>query len=287
MRIGFLGLGVMGSPMALNLSRKFPLTVWNRSTSKYPPLIQAGAKVGETPSKVVEQSDIIFTMLFNETAFSSILDDDFKRSLRGKTLVNSSSVSVEFSQNLAAQVHQAGGDFIEMPVSGSKVPAEQGRLVGMMAGDYAVAERIKPFVAPMTSTAVYCGPIGSGLKTKYAVNVFLITVTAGLAEAMNLARAQSLNLEAFGQVVDAGPMSSAYSRLKIAKMLNQDWSAQATIKDCYNSTQLIQSAAKQANTLVPLVQICSSLYGQANQSGLGEEDMIAVAKVIAGLTSIN
>ncbi|KAL2015615.1 hypothetical protein VTK56DRAFT_5093 [Thermocarpiscus australiensis] len=281
MRVGFLGLGVMGTPMALNLSRKFPLTVWNRSPSKYPPLVQAGAKIGATPSQVVEHSDIIFTMLFDEDAIRAIFDHDLKQALRNKTLVNSSSVSVELSHYLNEQVRNAGGHFIEMPVSGSKVPAEQGQLVGMMAGDPAVADRIRPFVEPMTRAAIYCGPVGSGLKTKYAVNTFLVTMTVGLAEAMNLARAQGLDLEAFGQVLEAGPMASAYSKLKVGKMLNQDWSAQAAVKDCYNSTQLIQSAARAAHTRSPLVELCGSLYRHAIQCGLGEEDMISVVKSLA------
>ncbi|KAL6405216.1 putative 2-hydroxy-3-oxopropionate reductase protein [Ilyonectria robusta] len=101
MKLGFLGLGMMGTPMALNLARKFPLVVWNRSAAKYPPLIKAGATIGETPSKVVEQSSVIFTMLFDGLAIQSIFNEDFKQALRGKTLVNTSSVSVGFSHSLA------------------------------------------------------------------------------------------------------------------------------------------------------------------------------------------
>jgi 3-hydroxyisobutyrate dehydrogenase-like beta-hydroxyacid dehydrogenase len=282
MNVGFLGLGVMGTPMALNISRKFPLTVWNRSASKYPPLVQAAAKTGTTPSQVVQQSDIIFMMLFDEQAIRTILTEDLRDAFRNKTLVNSSSVSVEFSRYLSEEIRNAGGNFIEMPVSGSKVPAEQGRLVGMMAGDPAVANYIRPCVESMTSAAIYCGPIGSGLKTKYAVNNYLITTTAGLAEAMNLAQAQGLDLDAFGQVLDAGPMASPYSKLKVRKILYEDWSAQAGIRDCYNSTQLIQVAAEAASTQAPLIHLCGLLYKQAIDSGLGDEDMISVVKCLAG-----
>lgn len=281
MSVGFLGLGVMGTPMALNLCRRFPTTVWNRTATKCAALVQAGAGLGQTPAKVVEQSDVIFTMMFDGPAIRSVIDDDFRKALRGKTLVNTSSVSVEFSQSLAKEVQEAGGKFIEMPVSGSKVPAETGTLVGMMAGDQAECERIRPFVEPITSAAVYCGPIGAGLKTKYAVNIFLITVTAGLAESMNLARAQGLNLEAFSSVLDAGPLASAYSKIKLAKMAKQDWSAQAAVKDCYNSTELIRTAAKAAEAKTPLIQVCNSLYKQAIDSGLEDEDMIAVYRVLS------
>ena len=280
MRVGFLGLGFMGTPMACNLARRYPLTVWNRSASKYPALKKAGATIAESPSKVLEQSDITFTMLFNAPAIESIIDDSFTRALRGKTIVNTSSVPVEFSTSFARRVHEAGGSFIEMPVSGSKIPAEQGQLVGMMAGDPDIAERIRPVVEPITCAAVYCGPIGSGLKMKYAVNLLLITLTVGLAESMNLARAQGLNLEAFAKVLEACPMASNYSKIKVKKMLDEDWSAQATIKDCHNSTELIQSAAASVDTKAPFIQLCGALYGEAKALGLGEEDMIAVTKMM-------
>ncbi|KAL6872182.1 putative NAD binding NADP oxidoreductase coenzyme F420-dependent [Trichoderma novae-zelandiae] len=281
MKVGFLGLGVMGTPMALNLCRRFPTTVWNRTASKCATLIRAGAGLGQTPAKVVEQSDVIFTMMFDGPAIRSLIDDEFRKALRGKTLINTSSVSVEFSQSMAKEVHEAGGTFIEMPVSGSKVPAETGNLVGMMAGDHTECERIRPFVEPITSAAIYCGPIGAGLKTKYAINIFLITVTAGLAESMNLARAQGLDLEAFGRVMNAGPLASAYSRIKLAKMAKADWSPQAAVKDCYNSTELIRAAATAAEAKTPLIQVCNDLYRQAIDSGLQDEDMIAIYRVLS------
>ncbi|KAF4338967.1 gamma hydroxybutyrate dehydrogenase [Fusarium beomiforme] len=283
MRIGFLGLGTMGTPMALNLCRKFPVTVWNRSSSKYSALLKAGATIGKTPSHVVEQSDYIFTMLFDGPAIQSVIDNDSNvtKAIRGKTLINTSSVSAEFSNKLAQQVHEAGGNFIEMPVSGSKIPAEQGQLVGMIAGDPDVATKIKPVVEPITKAAIYCGPIGSGLKAKYAVNLFLVSVTAGLAESINLARAQGLDLTAFGEVLDNCPLASAYSKVKIAKILKDDWSPQAAIKDCYNSTELIKTAAHELQVETPLIQLCNSLYKDAKDNGLGEEDMMAVYKLFS------
>ncbi|EXF82114.1 hypothetical protein CFIO01_00628 [Colletotrichum fioriniae PJ7] len=279
MRVGFLGLGFMGTPMALNLAHKFPLTVWNRSVSKYPALTQAGAKIGDTPAAVVHQSDVIFTMLFDGPALISIFDNDFKSALRGKTLINTSSIPLEVSEQVADHVHKAGGNFIEMPVSGSKIPAEQGKLVGLMAGDPAVAERMRAVVEPLTTAAVYCGPIGSGLKTKYAVNLYLNTMTVALAESFSLARAQGLDLDAFGQVLDAGPLASAYSKIKVAKIVNGDWNPQASMKDCYNSMQLITEATRRANVQSPLAELCRSIYGQASDAGMSEQDMIAVYKV--------
>jgi 3-hydroxyisobutyrate dehydrogenase len=217
-------------------------------------------------------------MLYDGPSTQSILDDDLRKALPGKTWINTSSVSVEFSHFLDRYVRDAGGIFVEMPVSGSKGPAEKGRLVGMIAGDRDVAENIQSLMEPITAAAVYCGPIGSGLKTKYATNILLVTVTMGLAECMKLARSQDLDIQAVGQVLDAGQLASVYSKTKVAKILAQDWSPQAAVKDCYNNTRLILSAAEEVNAQVPLARMAEALYKQAIESGLGEEDMIAIAK---------
>lgn len=283
MRVGFLGLGRMGTPMAINLAKVYPTTVWNRSASKYPAVIQAGAAVADSAPRVVESSDVIFTMLFDAPAIESIFDSSFQKALKGKTIVNTSSVSTEYSSSLAERISAAGGSFVEMPVSGSKVPAEQGSLVGMMAGDEEVCKRIQHVVEPITSAAIYCGPIGSGLRMKYAINTYLITMTAGLAESVNLAKAQGLDLEAYSKVLQAGPLASAYSTLKMGKILAGDWSAQAAIKDCFNSTELIRAAARATGTQAPLIDVCNGLYGRARSDGLEEEDMIAVFKVLSKL----
>ncbi|KAF4502479.1 gamma hydroxybutyrate dehydrogenase [Fusarium agapanthi] len=278
----------MGTPMALNLRRQFPVTVWNRNAAKCTPLIEAGAEAAKTPSAVVEKSDVIFTMLFDSRAIQSMIgsepNDKFMKAMRGKTLINTSSVPVDFSHKLAQQVQDAGGRFVEMPVSGSKGPAEQGQLVGMMAGAQEVAEQIRPVVKPITTAAIYCGPIGSGLKTKYSINLFLVSVTTGLAESVNLARAQGLDLEAFEQVLNSSPLASAYSKVKIAKILKGDWTPQAAVKDCYNSTELIKSAAQDVQVQTPFIQVCNSLYREAHESGLGEDDMMAIYTLFAEAT---
>ncbi|KAM3445241.1 hypothetical protein NHJ13734_000579 [Beauveria thailandica] len=285
MRVGFMGLGFMGTPMALNLAKKFPLTVWNRTAAKYEPFRSTSATIADSPAAVLRRSDVVFTMLFNEAAYRAVLNQDFTDALRGKTIINTSSVSVAFSQSLDEQVRRAGGRFLEMPVSGSRVPAEQGQLVGMLAGDGDEARRVAPLLAQITTAAVYCGSaIGSGLRTKFATNLFLITMTAGLAEAMNLARAQGIDVAAFGRVLDAGPMASAYSKLKVAKMMAEDWAPQAAMADCYNLTELVQEAAGEAGAQTPLMTVCNALYKEAVERGFGGDDMIAIHKVMTPRT---
>lgn len=278
--LGFIGLGTMGTPMALNLARKFPLTIWNRTPSKYHLFDQTDAEIASSPLQVVEKSDIIFTMLFDGAAVESVVSGETLSALNGKILVNTSSVTETSNHTIYSRVKAAGGDFVEMPVSGGPGPAGLGQLVGMMAGDEAVVSRVKPYVEPLTKAPVYCGPIGQGLKMKYAANLYLITMTAGLSESMVLAKAQGLEPAAFATVLNAGPMASVYSRAKLAKMVDGDWSANAAIADCYNSTQLIVNAARESGTEAPLINVCRNLYDRAKKEGLGGEDMIAVGKVL-------
>jgi 3-hydroxyisobutyrate dehydrogenase-like beta-hydroxyacid dehydrogenase len=150
-----------------------------------------------------------------------------------------------------------------------------------MAGEADVAERVRPYLEPLTSAAIYCGPLGSGLKAKYAANTFATILAAGVGETMHFAQALGLDLDAFGQVLDASPMASAYSRGKVAKIQKGDWEAQASVGVCCYSARLIEAAAEEAGASLPLMKTCKGLYEEATADGLGEEDMVAVMKTIA------
>ncbi|KAI1310063.1 hypothetical protein F5Y03DRAFT_346756 [Xylaria venustula] len=280
MRVGFIGLGTMGTPMALNLCRDFPTIVWNRSASRYQPLVEAGARIGATPSDVAEESDVIFIMLFDAAAVDEVLKD-LRKSLAGKTVVNTSSVPEEFSHYLSKEVTGEGGQFVEMPVSGSKIPAEQGQLVGMLGGDANVVENIKHVMKPITCAAVYCGPVGYGLRTKYSVNLYVTAVAVGLAESMNLARAQGLDPAVLAEVINSGPAASAYTRSKTPKIITSDWSSQAALKDCYNSSKLICAAVEASGARSPLIEVCRSMYAEATAAGFAEDDMISVIRILS------
>ncbi|KAF5854915.1 hypothetical protein ETB97_010673 [Aspergillus alliaceus] len=263
MRLSFLGLGTMGTPMALNLSRQFPVTIWNRSPSKCTPLRQKGLTIGETPAKVASQSDIIFTMLFDGPAVESILTPEFKSALRGKTLINTSSVTVECSHCLASQVHAVGVHFIEMPVSGSKVPVEQGRLVAAdSCGRLLRADWIWAYDEVCGEPVSYYDDGGAGRVCESGERA-------------------GLDLKAFGRVLGAGSLVSLYSGLKVEKMVMGHWGAQETVRDCFNITELIRGATGEVDAEAPLIALCGELYGMAVEAGLEVKDMVAVMKVLS------
>lgn len=284
MEIGFIGLGVMGQPMALNLVKAgISLVVWNRSPQRCEALHAMGAKVATSPADVFKQAQIVIVMLFDSTVIDSVLErgtEDFATMVAGHTIINTSSTSPAYSRGLEADIRVAGGRYVEAPVSGSKVPAETRQLVAMLAGEEAVVEEVSPLLQPMWREAIFCGPVGNALLMKLSVNLFMLVLVAGLAEAVHFADRQGLNLMHLQAVLDAGPMASDVSRLKIAKMISRDFTVQAGISDAWNSTRLITAAARNANISSGLLDLSQSLYGEAAALCHGEVDIAAVLRAI-------
>jgi len=181
-----------------------------------------------------------------------------------------------WSAGLGAAITAAGGAYVEAPVSGSRGPAEAGELVGLLAGPPDDIARVRPLLAPLCRQTVDCGPVPHGLLMKLAVNLYLLTVVAGLAEATHFARAHGLDLERFHTVLDAGPMASDVSRVKLAKLLADDFTPQAAAADVLTNAQLVAASARAAAVATPLLDACHALYAETVALGWGAADMAAV-----------
>jgi 3-hydroxyisobutyrate dehydrogenase len=282
--VGFVGLGVMGQPMALRLVRSgTPTVVWNRSPDRCAPLAAAGARVATRPAAVFGAADVVVLMLADEAAVDAVLarrTAEFGRRVAGRTLVHMGTVSAAFSQALDADIAEAGGAYVEAPVSGSRGPAEAGELVAMLAGWDAAVERVRPLLAPMCREMISCGPVPGALLTKFAVNLFLITMVTGLTEAFCFADRHGLDLCRLAKVLDAGPMASVVSRTKARKVIENDFTVQASITNVLENNRLIAQAAKDAGVASPLLDVCHALYGETVALGHGGADMAAVIRAI-------
>ena len=285
-RLGFLGLGVMGQPMALNLARAgTPLVVWNRTPARCDELRDAGAEVAANPSEVFASTSTVLMMLADDTAVDTVLGRGttaFAEHVAGHTIVHMGTTEPGWSLALGEDVAAAGGRYVEAPVSGSRIPAVKGELVAMLAGD--AAEEVAPLLAPMCRETVLCGPVPNGLLTKLAVNLYLITMVTGLAEATHFARRHGLDLERFAHVLDEGPMASAVSRVKAAKLLAEDFDVQASITNVLENNRLVAEAARAAGIASPLLDVCHALYRETAALGHGQEDMVAVVRAIEART---
>ena len=285
---GFLGLGMMGRPMALNLARAgIPLTVWNRTAARTEPLRAAGAAVAADPAEVFARSRTVILMLGNAAAIDSTLrrgTPDFAAYVAGRTIVPMGTTSPDYSRALETDVRAAGGSYVEAPVSGSRLPAEKGQLVAMLAGEDAAVRSVRPLLAPMCHETFVCGAAPNALLMKLAVNLFLITTVTGLTEAFHFADRHGLDRRQFLAVVDAGPMASGVSRMKSPKLMDRDFAVQAAALDVLGINELIAEAARKSGLASPLLDICHALLAETVALGHADADMIGVLHAIEART---
>lgn len=282
--LGFIGLGTMGQPMALNLVRAgMPLVVWNRSSERCEPLARAGAAMADDAADVFARCETVILMLANEAATDAVLargTAEFSERASGRLVVAMGTMPAAYSKALADDISAAGGCYVEAPVSGSRKPAEAGQLVAMLAGEPEDIARVRPLLAPICRETFGCGAVPGALRMKLAVNSFLITLVTGLAEAAHFAAEHGLDLKRFAAILDAGPMASDVSRVKAAKLVGRDFARQAGISDVLKNSRLVVEAAREAAIASPLMDVCLPLYRETEALGLGEDDMIAVIAAI-------
>jgi 3-hydroxyisobutyrate dehydrogenase len=287
--VGFLGLGVMGRPMALNLVRAGTgLVVWNRTAAKVEPLRAAGATVAADPADVLRRTRVVFLMLADGPAIDSTLGrgtPGFAANVRGRIVVHMGTTSPEYSRGLEADIQAAGGRYVEAPVSGSRGPAESGELIAMLAGEPAAVDAVRSLIAPLCGEVFVCGPVPQALQMKLAVNLYLITMVTGLAEAFHFAERHGLDGRRLLEVLDAGPMASTVSRAKARKLLDRDFAVQASIVNVLDNNRLIAEAARAARLASPLLDVCHALYGETVALGHGEADMAAVVRALEARTA--
>ncbi|MFC7277881.1 NAD(P)-dependent oxidoreductase [Paractinoplanes rhizophilus] len=272
MVLGFLGLGVMGRPMAANLvTAGHQLVVWTRSGV---PL--DGARFAAGPEEVFEQAEVVFLTLAGAEAIDGVLGPH----VAGRTVVHMGTTSPGYSAGVRDRIVAAGGRYVEAPVSGSRGPAEAGQLVAMLAGEEPDRDLVRPLLAPMCRAVVDCGSVPNGLLMKLAVNTFLISMVTGLAEAFHFAEGHGLDLTVLRSVLDAGPMASYVSRGKAEKIVDGDFAVQASVRDVHYNNRLIVAAAAERGIAAPLLDVCRELYAETEEQGFGGEDMVAVIRAM-------
>ncbi|MEU6428738.1 NAD(P)-dependent oxidoreductase [Microbispora sp. NPDC046973] len=288
MDVGFVGLGIMGQPMALNLVRAgTPLVVWNRTAARSEPLRAAGAEVAGGAAEVFRRARVVILMLADEAAIDAVLERGtpaFARNVADRVVVHMGTTSPVYSAGLEADVLAAGGGYVEAPISGSRVPAEQGRLVAMLAGRPDAVEEVRPLLKPMCAKTVVCGPAPKALLMKLAVNIFLITTVTGLAESLHFGERQGLDVGLLVDVLNSGQMASDVSRVKAVKLAGRDFAAQAAIADVLKNNRLIAEAARRTGIASPLLDVCHALFGETLALGHADLDMAAVVHAIEART---
>jgi len=276
--------------MALNLlGAGTALVVWNRSPAMNAVLAKAGAEVAKDLQDVFQRCEVVILMLRDSEATDTVLGrrgGTIQARVDRHTIINMATHSPCYSKALEAVIRAHGGEYVEAPVSGSRKPAEAGQLVAMLAGAADVVACVQPLLAPMCRKTVDCGPIPNALIIKFAVNLFMICMVTGLAEAIHFARSYEVDLGTLVTVLDASPMASDVSRVKAAKLAACDFAAQATILNVLENTTLITEAARMARVASPLLDTCHTLYAETDALGKKDLDMVAVIRALEQRTAV-
>ena len=283
--VGFAGLGIMGRPMAGNLlAAGFDVVAWNRSPGPAAELAERGAAIARDVDDLFSRCRTVILMLATEGAIDAVLDRTgpaFAERVAGRIVMQMGTVTPGYSRGLAADIAAAGGAYVEAPVSGSRVPAMEGTLVAMLAGPEDAVAEVAPIVDAMCAQRFACGAVPAALTMKLAVNTFLITMVTGLAEAFHFAEVTGADPRVLREVLDAGPMASAVSRGKAAKLVDGDLSPQAAIGDVLKNAALIEDAARDAGSAHPLIAVCRELFAETAASGRAGDDMAAVITALS------
>ncbi|HET6485249.1 MAG TPA: NAD(P)-dependent oxidoreductase [Spirochaetia bacterium] len=285
MRIGFAGLGIMGSRMAANLARAgHEMTVWNRSAGKEPAGL-AAVRRAHTPAEAAREAEVFITMLATPAAVSTVAlgDQGFLGALpRGALWIDSSTVDPSFSRTMAEEAGRRGVRFMDAPVSGSRGPAERGELtflVGASAEDVVAA---RPLLERMGKLIVHAGPVSMGAALKLVVNLMLANAMAAFCEALTLGEALGLQR---GKILDTllgGPvtapvLSAKRERLEARRYEDADFPLKWMHKDLH----LAAAAAYENGVALPVSNAVKELFAMAAETGRGEADFSAIEDFVS------
>lgn len=289
-RVGFVGLGLMGGPMAANVARAgFPLMVFNRTPAKAEPLRALGARLASTPREVAAASDVVICMLSSAAAVREILGGDdglLAGGRRGMTLIDMSTVAPEQSRAAGAELAVHGWTMLDAPVFGSTGPAKEGKLGIMVGGEADVFEAHRNVLAAMGTMIWHLGPQGSGALAKLCVNLMVAAQVGSLAEALALAAKGGLSLEAMGAIFKSSPIVSNLIDRKIGAIVSADFAPAFPLKHLDKDLGLMSDTARELGVELPATRALQALFASAMAGGLGELDCAAVYRQVAKMAGL-
>jgi 3-hydroxyisobutyrate dehydrogenase len=280
-RIGFIGLGIMGSGMARNLAQKgHAVRVWNRSRERAAAL---GLPVDDSPRALAEQSDVVLTCVSDPTAVERVVfaeDGVLSAARAGFRYVECSTVSPALVRRIATAFAEHGAGALEAPVTGSRQGAANGTLLFMTGGPEALHRELEPILLAMGSRAIYCGESGQGALMKLAGNTLISSMLAGLCEALVVAEKGGLGIDKVLEVIAASGFSSPYYAFKgqaiKQRAFDTHFSIDLLVKD--QSLMLAEGAAQ--GTPLPVLRAIRELFQAASAQGFGSEDIAGVIRVV-------
>jgi 3-hydroxyisobutyrate dehydrogenase len=282
-RVGFIGLGIMGSRMAANLARAgFDLTVWNRTAATAEEwAARYGAAVASTPQALASNSDVVISMVVDGDQVESVLlGDEGAGHGAGLLCVDMSTIGPAAARRIGARLEERGVSFMDAPVTGSSPKAEDGTLTIMAGGAARDFERARPLFDAMGELVVHVGPVGQGQLVKVINNAVAAANTAVVAEALLTGARAGADLDALVEVMHAGSGASAMLDLKQRPMRSHDYTTLFKLEHMLKDLRLCLAEAEAAGVGMELVQETAGILADANERGLGEQDFAALLEVV-------
>jgi 3-hydroxyisobutyrate dehydrogenase/glyoxylate/succinic semialdehyde reductase len=290
MKIGFIGLGIMGGRMAANLQDNgYDLVVFNRTRSKAQPLLRGGAIFAESPAELAEQVDVVFTMLAHPAAVeeAALGTDGFLRHLRrGALWVDCSSVNPSFTEKMAAAAATRQIHFVDAPVTGSAPVADQAKLVFWVGADSEDLERIRPLLLCMGSRVVHMGGHGMGTSMKMVVNLLLGVEMAAFAEALALGERLGLSRKTLLDSLLGMPAVAPFLASKRQKIESGSYDVEFPLRWMQKDLDLAGQSARENGGRTSLADTASEMYRRAMNEGHATQDFSAIYEAAIRNTTV-
>ncbi len=290
LRIGFIGLGTMGWPMASNLLRAgFPLLVWNRTPGRADELVAAGAQLGRSPRAVAGASDVVITMVSDTAAVEEVLlgaEGVVQGAHPGLTAIDMSTISPQATQAMAARLQAAGVEMLDAPVSGGDVGARQGTLSIMVGGEESTFQRCLPVFEALGKRITHCGGHGAGQTVKLVNQIIVVGNLLAMSEGLLFATAAGVDVHKALEAVSAGAAGSWVLANRGPQLLARDWQAGFTARLQQKDVRLALEAAGQLNLPLPGLALASQLYAAVLGAGMGDLGNHALARALEALAGV-
>jgi 3-hydroxyisobutyrate dehydrogenase len=277
--VAVLGTGIMGEPIARNLNKGFDVRVWNRTREKAEPLAADGATVCATPREAATGADIVYTMLADATATADTMsgDDGALGAMGQETLwIQAGTVGLDGIGQLAGLAGDAGVGFVDAPVLGTRVPAQNAQLVVLAAGPEELRTRVQPVFDTIGSRTMWVGDVGDASRLKLVTNSWVLAVTTAVGEAFALAQALEVDPALFLEAIAGGALDLPYAHMKGDLITKQDFPASFPIAGAAKDAGLIVAAGERAGVHLEVAAAVRRQMETARDAGHGDEDMAAV-----------
>ena len=280
MKIGFIGLGIMGSRMAADLQKNdYPLVVFNRTRAKAEPLLGPCGTFSDSPAKLAEQVDVLFTMLAHPDAVeqAAMGANGFLEHLKPNSLwVDCSSVNPSFSKKMAAEAARRQVRFVDAPVTGSAVPAAEAKLIFWVGADPADLETIRPLLLCMGNKIVHTGGHGTGASMKMVVNLLLGNAMATFAEGMALGEGLGISRKVLFDSLLGTPAVAPFLASKREKIESGNYEAEFPLRWMQKDMHLASLSVYESGVAMPVTNAAKELYRLAMSEGHATQDFSAI-----------